>query len=132
MQITSLDQLKNIKKDIAELPAFEDGTPFIAELKRPNMFFLMAQNKIPNTLMSVVMDVFQKGKGNEVVNNAMDNPKELQELINLMIIIAKESLVNPSYTDLENAGITLNEMQLSALFTYAQGGVKSIENFCQE
>ena len=38
MQVTSLEQLKNIKKtEIVELPCFEDGTPLIAELKRPNV-----------------------------------------------------------------------------------------------
>ncbi len=38
MQVTSLEQLKNIKlSEIVELPSFEDGTPLIVEIRKPNM-----------------------------------------------------------------------------------------------
>ena len=35
MQITSIEQLQAIKQtEIVELPAFEDGTPFVVEIKK--------------------------------------------------------------------------------------------------
>ena len=35
MQITSLEQLQAIKQtEIVELPSFEDGTPFVVEIKK--------------------------------------------------------------------------------------------------
>ena len=59
MQITSLEQLQAIKQtEIVELPAFEDGTPFIVEIKKPNMMQLMTSGKIPNTLLSVATEMF--------------------------------------------------------------------------
>ena len=130
MQVTSLDQLKNIKiNDIVELPAFSDGTPFVAELKKPNMLMLMANGHIPNTLLNVAMDIFQNGKGQETIDKALNDPKDLKVLTELLLVLAKACLVNPSFNQLQELGIELNENQLSAILTYAQGGVVALENF---
>ena len=130
MQVTSLEQLRNIKlNDIVELPAFDDGTSFIAELKKPNMLMLMANGHIPNTLLNVAMDIFQNGKGQETIDKALNDPKDLKVLTELLLVLAKACLVNPSFKQLEDLGIELNENQLSAILTYAQGGVVALENF---
>ena len=130
MQVTSLEQLKNIKiNDIVELPSFDDGTPFIAELKKPNMLMLMANGHIPNTLLNVAMDIFQNGKGQETIDKALNDPKDLKVLTELLLVLAKACLVNPSFNQLQELGIELNENQLSAILTYAQGGVVALENF---
>ena len=130
MNVTSLEQLKNIKKvDIVELPSFDDGTPFIAELKKPNMLMLMANGHIPNTLLNVAMDIFQNGKGQETIDKALNDPKDLKVLTELLLVLAKACLVNPGFKQLEDLGIELNENQLSAILTYAQGGVVALESF---
>ena len=130
MQVTSLEQLKNIKlNDIVELPSFDDGTPFVAELKKPNMLMLMANGHIPNTLLNVAMDIFQNGKGQETIDKALNDPKDLKVLTELLLVLAKACLVNPSFNQLQELGIELNENQLSAILTYAQGGVVALENF---
>lgn len=130
MNVTSLEQLKNIKlNDIVELPSFDDGTPFVAELKKPNMLMLMAGGHIPNTLLNVAMDIFQHGKGKETIDKALNNTKDLKVLTELLIVLAKACLVNPSFKQLEDLGIELNENQLSAILTYAQGGVVALESF---
>ena len=133
MQVTSLEQLKNIKlNDIVELPSFDDGTPFIAELKKPNMLMLMANGHIPNTLLNVAMDIFQNGKGQETIDKALNDPKDLKVLTELLLVLAKACLVNPSFNQLQELGIELNENQLSAILTYAQGGVVALESFRQQ
>lgn len=133
MQVTSLEQLRNIKiNDIVELPSFDDGTPFIAELKKPNMLMLMANGHIPNTLLNVAMDIFQNGKGQETIDKALNDPKDLKVLTELLLVLAKACLVNPSFKQLEDLGIELNENQLSAILTYAQGGVVALESFRQQ
>lgn len=130
MNVTSLEQLRNIKiNDIVELPSFDDGTPFVAELKKPNMLMLMANGHIPNTLLNVAMDIFQNGKGQETIDKALNDPKDLKVLTELLLVLAKACLVNPSFKQLEDLGIELNENQLSAILTYAQGGVVALENF---
>lgn len=133
MNVTSLEQLKNIKlNDIVELPSFDDGTPFVAELKKPNMLMLMANGHIPNTLLNVAMDIFQNGKGQETIDKALNDPKDLKVLTELLLVLAKACLVNPSFNQLQELGIELNENQLSAILTYAQGGVVALESFRQQ
>lgn len=130
MQVTSLEQLKNIKlNDVVELPSFDDGTPFIAELKKPNMMMLMANGSIPNNLLNVAMDIFKDNKTKEVVDKALNNPKDFQVLTNLLVVLAEACLVKPSYKQLKDLGIELNENQLSAILTYSQGGLKALETF---
>ena len=129
MQITSLEQLQAIKQsEIVELPSFEDGTPFVAELKKPNMMQLMVSGKIPNTLLSVATEMFN-GRTGQVMNKATEDIKALKELVGMMELLAEASLVNPSYKDIKNANISLTEHQLMAILTYSQGGVKALENF---
>ena len=69
LQVTNLEQLKKVKRtEIVELGKFEDGTPFVAELKRPNMMELIAHKKIPNTLLTEATQLFN-GK-NKLANKA--------------------------------------------------------------
>ena len=129
MEITTLDQLKSIKQtEIIELPSFEDGTPFIAEIKKPNMMQLLTSGKIPNTLLSVAVEMFN-GKTGEIMGKASDDIKTLKELIGMMEILADASLVNPSYEDIKKADIQLTENQLMSILMYSQGGIKALENF---
>lgn len=82
MEITTLDRLKAVKQtEVIELPAFEDGTPFIAEVKKPNMMKLMASGKIPNALLSSAMTMFN-GKANQITAKvANDDINSLKELV---------------------------------------------------
>ena len=105
MQITSLEQLQAIKQtEIVELPAFEDGTPFIVDIKTPNMMQLMTSGKIPNTLLSVATDMFN-GKTGQVMGKASEDIKTLKELVGMMNVLAEASLVKPTYKDIKKANI---------------------------
>lgn len=129
MQITSLEQLQAIKQtEIVELPSFEDGTPLIVEIKKPNMMQLLTSGKIPNTLLSVAIEMFN-GKTGQVMGKASEDVKTLKELVGMMEVLAEASLVNPSYKDIKELNIQLTENQLMAILMYSQGGVKSLENF---
>ena len=129
MQITSLEQLQAIKQtEIVELPSFEDGTPFVAEVKKPNMMQLLTSGKIPNTLLSVATEMFN-GRTNQVMGKAAEDVKTLKELVGIMEVLAEASLVKPAYKDIKGVNIQLTEHQLMALLTYSQGGVKALENF---
>lgn len=129
MQVTSLETLKQIKKTfIIELPAFEDGTPFIAEVKRPNLMNLVAGGKIPNTLLSAAMKIFKGGVGG-AASDAMEDAKALRELANLMTVIAENTLVNPSLKSLKDNEIELSESQLVEIMNYMQYGVQGLESF---
>lgn len=132
MKITSLETLKQIKKTfIIELPTFEDGTPFVAEVKRPNLMNLVAAGKIPNTLLSAAMKIFKGGIGG-AASDAMEDAKALKELANLMTVIAENTLVNPSIKDLKDNDIELNEAQLVEIMNFMQYGVQGLESFRKE
>lgn len=47
----------------------------------------------------------------------------------MFLPIAKAALVSPSYSEIEEAGITLTDMQLQEIYSFATGGVKELENF---
>ena len=129
MQVTSLEQLKNIKvTDIVNLGCFEDGTELIAEVKKPNLMQLMVEGKVPNTLMSTAMGMFKNGSG-ELVNKAIDDVDSLKDLVGMMQVFAEASLVNPTYAQIKEIGLSLTEKQLIGILQFAQGGVKALENF---
>lgn len=129
MQVTSLEQLKNIKvTDIVNLGCFEDGTELIAEVKKPNLMQLMVEGKVPNTLMTTAMGMFKNGSG-ELVNKAIDDAEALKELVGMMEVFAEASLVNPTYAQIKELGLSLTENQLIGVLQFAQGGVKALENF---
>lgn len=72
LQVTSLEQLKQVKQtDIVNLGKFEDGTEFIAELKRPDVMALAVEGKIPNTLLTEVTKLFN-GK-NKLASKVLEN-----------------------------------------------------------
>ena len=129
MNITSLDQLQAIKQtEVIELPAFEDGTPLNVEVKKPNMMQLIAAGKIPNTLLSSAMELFN-GRAGEKMQKAAENAGDLKDLVGLMNVIAEASLVKPSYKEIKKIGIELTDNQLMGLLMYSQGGIKALENF---
>ena len=129
MQITSLEQLQSIKQtEIIELPPFEDGTPLNVEVKKPNMMQLMTSGKIPNTLLSSAMDMFN-GKVGQKMEKAANNISDLKDLVGMMNVIAEASLVRPTYKEIKSLGIDLTDNQLMGLLMYSQGGVKALENF---
>ncbi len=129
MQVTSLEILKQMKKDeIVELSPFEDGTKFIVRLQKPSMMHLISGGKIPNTLLSVAMDMFN-GKTPEIASKATKDAKVFKDMVGMMEVLADACLVEPTFKSLKKEGIKLTENQLMEILTYSQGGLKALETF---
>ena len=129
MEITSLETLKQMKKtEIIELPAFDNGIPFVVEVKKPNLMNLIAGGKIPNPLLSSAMTLFSSGVAG-AANEAMKDAKMLKDLAGLMEVLAEHTLVTPSYQDLKDNDIELTEDQFVDIMNYMQGGVKALTSF---
>lgn len=130
MQVTTLDRLKAIKQtEVIELPPFLDGTPFIAEVKKPNMMQLMTSGKIPNQLMTSAMTMFN-GKTNQLTNKVNENDiGSLKELVGLLDILTEYCLVNPSLKDIKEIGIELTQEQMMGVLMYTQGGIEALKSF---
>lgn len=129
MTITSLSDLQSYSKGtVVRFPDFAEGQPFVARVKRPSMLMLANMGKIPNALLNSATQLFTKG------GSGMDtkNGKTLSDIYDICEIIAKASLVQPTYDEIINSGMTLSDDQVMAIFNYTQTGVKALENFRSE
>jgi hypothetical protein len=125
LQVTSLDDLNKYSKGVAlELPAFAEGQPFIAMVKRPSMMVMMKTGKIPNSLMAQATKLFA---GNNRID--ADDEKAVSDMVDVLDIVADASLVQPTLKEIKGAGLELTDEQKVFLFNYSQRGVKYLESF---
>lgn len=129
VNVTSIEDLKNYANGtIVEMPPFAEGQSLIARLKRPSILGMAKQGKIPNTLLVKANELFlQNGAGLDAEEE--DTMKQLYDVLDL---IAKETLVEPTYEDIKSVGLELTDEQMMFLFNYSQQGVKALESFRTE
>lgn len=124
LTITPIDDLvKASQGTLVELPPFTEGVPFVACLKRPSMLALVRAGKIPNALLSTANELFAKGGFDTDDEQAMSN------LFGVLDSICEACFVEPSYSQLKEAGITLTDDQLMFVFNYTQRGVTALGGF---
>lgn len=125
MKVTSIEQLiKYSEGQIVELPPFAEGQRFVARIKRPSMMGLIKTGKIPNSLLKTANSLFLKGG----VSSEGDD-KVLDNLFDVLDVLCEATFVEPKYSDLKEAGISLTDDQYMFIFNYTQEGVKSLEKF---
>ena len=126
MKVTSIDELKKqASGELVELPPFVQGQSFIARLRRPSLMKMVAAGKIPNTLMATANALFS-----ENITKKMDSDETvLTDVISLMEIFAEAIFVEPSWNELQEAGIELTDEQYLFLFSYSQQGIQEVEPF---
>ena len=131
LKVTSIEDLKRISEgELVQLPNFSENVPFVARLKRPSMLALIKTGKIPNELLDEANGLFTNGVS-KTINSSLD--KEVMiKMFDLFETICEESLVEPSYRSLKEAGITLTDEQQMAIFSYTQSGVRALKPFRQE
>ena len=61
-----------------------------------------------------------------------DNENMLADVYGICEVIAKATLMQPTYDDIINAGMELSDDQIMAIFNYTQNGVKALESFRKE
>lgn len=129
VNVTSIEDLKNYANGtVVEMPPFAEGQPLIARLKRPSILGMAKQGKIPNSLLVKANELFlQNGAG-------LDSEEEdtMKQLYDVLDLIAKETLVEPTYEDIKSVGLELTDEQMMFLFNYSQQGVKALESFRTE
>ena len=128
-QITSIDQLRNYSLgQVVELPAFGDGQPFVARLKRPSMLNLIKAGRIPNELLGSANSLFEKGPAGMMAVNKLDD-STTQKMFDIIDILCDASFVEPKYSDIKAAGVELTDEQYMFVFDYTQNGVKALDSF---
>lgn len=106
-----------------ELPSFSGEGSVKAKLRRPSLLSLAAEGLIPNELLACARELFNEGGKAQI---------QLDELGRLLVIFAKSALAEPTFDELCSQGITLTDEQLSAIYAFAQGGVRALLPFRQE
>lgn len=127
-QVTSLEQLKQYADgNIVRLPDFAEGQPFVAKLKRPSILGMAKQGKIPNSLLVKTNELFVQSGSLDVEESSM-----MQEIYDVIDLIASETFVEPTYDEIKSTGIELTDEQMMFIFNYSQQGVKALESFRTE
>ena len=127
-QVTSLEQLKQYANgNIVRLPDFAEGQPFVAKLKRPSILGMAKQGKIPNSLLVKTNELFVQSGSLDTEENSM-----MQEIYDVIDLIADETFVEPTYDEIKSTGIELTDEQMMFIFNYSQQGVKALESFRTE
>ena len=117
------DLIEYAKGAVVELPEFSDGMPFVARVRRPSMLVLMKSGKIPNTLMNTAQSLFE-GKGID-----KKDPDAMKSLLDVLDIFCNACLLEPTFKQIEEAGLSLTDEQMLAMFNYSQEGAKALEPF---
>lgn len=104
------------------LPGWEPGEVFPCKAKRPSIYNMASLGHIPNPLMGAAQKLFSG-------NAKLADETPLDEQAKVMISMARYALVEPSYADLEAAGIALTDEQLMCIYVYALKGVAVLEPF---
>ena len=129
-KITSFDELKRYSEGaIVELPPFSENQPFVARLCRPSVVDMMMDGTIPNELLETAFSLFDGGSEQKEEKSISDRLKESKDTTDILRVIAEHTLVSPTYNDILESGLQLNDTQLAAIYRYTQLGVENLKSF---
>lgn len=124
LEVTSIEAIKaQAGERVVRLPGFAPDETFCARLRRLSLLELAETGSIPNALMGAVGELYDKGLQGKV--SLADTAKAYR-------LIAEKSLVEPTAGALREAGVTLTDAQLLAIYVYSVGGVETMRSFRQE
>lgn len=125
--VSKIEDIKNAGIQEVALHGFSPGEPFIVRLRRPSLMRLAQEGEIPNQLLGSAATLFTYGS-----TKMMTDGEKFKELSETVLLIAKASLVEPTYEELEKAGIELTDDQLMDIYLYTQKGVQMLDGFRKE
>lgn len=129
LKLTTLNDLEKYSKgQLVELPPFAEGQPFVARIKRPSMLQMIANGTIPNILLIKAQSLFLE----QTEGFDPDDENMMKEMLQILEIVAKESLLEPKYEQIKECGLQLTDDQLMFLYNYSQQGIKILEPFRTE
>ena len=123
MEITKVADIRSLgAEDVVELSGW-DERPFVCRLRRVSLYEMIGSGCVPNPLIPVVRDLFM-GMSKALEKNLSD-----AEDVKAFLTIAKCSMLEPSYQELQEVGIQLTDQQVLEIFFYATRGPRSLAAF---
>lgn len=126
MAVTSFDAILGMAPTQPEeltLSGWNPDTEITVLVKKPNFYNLLAKNAIPNPLLPEMQKLFVRRQVAE------EHSKASADFAKALIYIARECLVEPTYAQLEEAGVELTDDQLLELCMYATLGPELLRSF---
>jgi hypothetical protein len=103
-----------------ELPDWSGEGTIKVRLGRPSMLTMIRTGRIPNALLSVAQSVF---------SGAGTGEADFSEVAQLLRSVVDATLVEPTLSELEAAGLELTDEQQMLIFNYSQQGVAALSGF---
>ena len=130
-KVTTFEELTKYSSGVVmELTPFSESQPFVARLKRPDLIDVVT-TEFPNELLDTAYKLFNEEQEQE--NKNPDNVfKESAERKKVLEVIAKATLVEPSFEEIEKAGMKLTFVQLLEIYEYVNRGVENLKFFREE
>lgn len=94
----------------------------VVKLRRPSLFNLAAAGHIPNPLIKAAEGLF-------MANQNAIRQASVEDTGKVLILIAREAMTEPTYEQLQEAGLELTDGQLSEIYAYVIGGAARLEAF---
>lgn len=130
-EVTSFEQLKLYAGgEVVELPEFAEGQPFVARLRRPSMMALAKTGKIPNALLGEAQKLFNSGPS--AMGNGSSTNNILGDMYDICECVVDAAMIEPTYRQVKEAGLSLSDNQILAIFSYTQNGVEALKQFRDE
>ncbi len=126
MAITSFETILGMAPTEPEeltLSGWNPDVEITVLVKKPNFYNLLAKNAIPNPLLPEMQKLFVRRQVAE------EHSKASADFAKALIHIARECLVEPTYAQLEEAGVELTDDQLLELCMYATLGPELLRSF---
>lgn len=124
LKITSIDEIR-ARSDAqpVELPGYGDGNPVCFKLRRVSLLEMMRAGKIPNELKSAVADLYSRGRVTGT---------DLKATADTMLLIAEKAMAEPTLDEIRQAGLTLTDEQITAIYLYTRSGLEGLRPFRPE
>lgn len=121
MKPASIEEIKaRAGTQVVELPGYGDGKPLYLQLRRVSLLEMASCGSIPNELKSAVADLYEKGR----VTKA-----DLKATADTLMLIAEKAMVSPTMKELTEAGLSLTDEQLTAIYLYSRSGLEGLRPF---
>lgn len=125
MAVTSLEAIlaqAPIQPEELTLPGWKPDAEITVRVRRPSLYAMLAANAALNPLIPELNKLF-------VGHNYASSQNPTNAYAKALVAIARECLVDPTYAQLEEAGVQLTDEQLLQLSLYATEGMDWLCSF---
>lgn len=130
-EIISASEFRKKAVRVITIPGFTDDECFNVMIKSVSVPDMLINGKLPNSLMKIVSDMFDKksvklaknGEPDVNTQELLEDPDKLKELMGMMRAVVKEALVEPKYEEIEDL---MTQEQIQTIFEQTSGGVNKV------